>query len=214
MERTAPRASIRILGFLLASIAVTTTSAALESEVAQLLRAQRSGDAAAGRRLFELLYADLRALARRRLALERRDHTLAPTSLVHEVFLRLDRTTLDCEDRRAYLALAAGVMKRILIDSARRRCHREDLPAQALEPASSHRPLLEQRVLALECAMERLERVDPQLSRVVELRFFLGLEVDAVARVLDMSTASVQRDWRSARAFLLRAIETEDRDEH
>jgi RNA polymerase sigma factor (TIGR02999 family) len=192
---------------------VTTTTSALENEVVLLLHAHRAGDAAAGRRLFELLYADLRALARRRIALERRDHTLAPTSLVHEVFLRLDRASLDCEDRRDYLALAASVMKRILIDSARHRSHREDLPARALEPAGSLRPQLEQRVLALERAMERLERVDPQLARVVELRFFLGLEIDAVARTLGISTASVQRDWRSARAFLLRAIETEDQDE-
>lgn len=191
---------------------MTTTSSALENEVVLLLHAHRSGDAAAGRRLFELLYADLRNLARRRLALERRDHTLAPTSLVHEVFLRLDRAALGCEDRRDYLALAAGVMKRILIDSARRRCQRQDLPAR-VEPAGPLRPPLEQRVLALERAMERLERVDPELARVVELRFFLGLEVEEVARTLGISTASVQRDWRSARAFLLRAIETEERDE-
>jgi RNA polymerase sigma-70 factor, ECF subfamily len=211
-KRAAPRAAIRFPGILLASPAVTTTASALENEVVLLLQAHRAGDAAASRRLFELLYADLRALARRRLALERRDHTLAPTSLVHEVFLRLDRAALDCEDRRDYLALAAGVMRRILIDSARRRCQREDLPARARESESALHPLLERRVLALECAMERLERVDPQLARVVELRFFLGLEVDAVARTLGISTASVQRDWRSARAFLLRAIETEDQD--
>jgi RNA polymerase sigma factor (TIGR02999 family) len=192
---------------------VSTTTSAREHEVVRLLHAHRAGDTAAGRRLFELLYADLRALARRRLALERRDHTLAPTSLVHEVFLRLDRAALGCEDRRDYLALAAGVMQRILIDSARRRCRREDLAARALEPAGSPPLLLERRVLALECAMERLERVDPQLARVVELRFFLGLEVDAVARTLGISTASVQRDWRSARAFLLRAIDAQDRDE-
>jgi RNA polymerase sigma factor (TIGR02999 family) len=212
-KRAAPRAAIRFPGILLASTAVTTTSSALENEVVLLLHAHRSGDAAAGRRLFELLYADLRNLARSRLARERRDHTLAPTSLVHEVFLRLDRAALDCEDRRDYLALAAGVMQRILIDSARRRCQREDLPARVLESAAPLRPPLEQRVLALERAMERLERVDPELARVVELRFFLGLEVEAVARTLGSSTASVQRDWRSARAFLLRAIETEERDE-
>jgi len=195
--------------------AVATTHSALELEVVALLRARRAGDAAAGRRLFELLYADLRALARRRLGDERGGHTLAPTSLVHEVFLRLERAALECEDRRDYLALAATVMRRILIDSARRRLFREELatldgPAASAAPAAA----LEQRVLSLECALERLERVDPELARVVELRFYLGLEVEDVARTLGSSTASVQRDWRSARAFLKRAIETEESDGH
>jgi RNA polymerase sigma factor (TIGR02999 family) len=179
-----------------------------------LLRARRAGDEAAGRRLFELVYGDLRALARRRLAEERRDHTLAATSLVHEVFLRLDRVVLECEDRRDYLALAATVMKRILIDSARRRLHRADLATGEREMGSAHFATVEQRVLALECAMENLERVDPELARVVELRFFLGLDVETVARTLGTSTASVQRDWRSARAFLKHVIETEENGGH
>lgn len=190
---------------------MTTTTSALEVEVIDLLRARRGGDALAGARLFELLYADLRALARRRLAQERRDHTLVPTSLVHEVFLRLDSLQVDCEDRRDYLALAAAVMKRILIDSARRRLHREDVP-EGHDPGCGVQLGMEQRVLGLECALELLEKVDPQLARVVELRFLLGLEVAEVARTLGISTASVQRDWRSARAFLKRAIETEDRN--
>lgn len=193
---------------------MSTTTSALETEVVALLRARRAGDEAAGRRLFELVYGDLRALARRRLAEERRDHTLAATSLVHEVFLRLDRVVLECEDRRDYLALAATVMKRILIDSARRRLHRADLATGEREMGSAHFATVEQRVLALECAMENLERVDPELARVVELRFFLGLDVETVARTLGTSTASVQRDWRSARAFLKHVIETEENGGH
>jgi RNA polymerase sigma factor (TIGR02999 family) len=192
--------------------AVTTTTSAHEIEVVELLRARRAGDATAGRRLFELLYADLRALARRRLGDERRDHTLAPTSLVHEVFLRLEHASVECEDRRDYLALAAEVMKRILIDSARRRLHREDVSTNAREPLSVTRPSVERRVLALDCALERLQRIDPDLARIVELRFLLGLDVEAVARALERSTASIQRDWRSARAFLKREIEKEDDD--
>jgi RNA polymerase sigma factor (TIGR02999 family) len=191
---------------------LSPTTSAPQVEVTELLRAQRTGDAAAGRRLFELLYAELRALASRRLSQERADHTLVPTSLVHEVFLRLDCRALDCEDRRDYLALAATAMKRILIDSARRRLLREGRPGQEeLLPALPD-AALEQRVLALDCALERLEQVDPQLSRLVELRFLLGLEVEEVARTLGISTAGVQRGWRSARAFLKRAIETEDGD--
>lgn len=189
-----------------------TTTSALEVEVVELLRARRAGDAAAGRRLFELLYGELRALARRRLADERRDHTLVPTSLVHEVFLRLDGVAPDCEDRRDYLALAAAVMKRILIDSARRRLHREDLPVAARDTSGAG-AALEKRVLALEVALERLERADPELARIVELRFLLGLEIEDVARTLGTSTAGVQRDWRSARAFLKRAMEAEECDE-
>lgn len=202
---------------------MTTTTPAREVEVVELLRARRAGDAAAGRRLFELLYGDLRALARRRLGEERLDHTLVPTSLVHEVFLRLERASIDCEDRRDYLALAATVMKRILIDSARRRLHRDELPDTGLEGTGSEGSgsakvraellPLERRVLSLECALERLERVDPELARIVELRFLLGLEIEAVARTVGISTASVQRGWRSARAFLKRAIE-EEHGEH
>lgn len=187
-----------------------TTTALLEGEVAQLLRARRSGDAAADRRLFELLYAELRAMAGRKLAAERRDHTLQATSLVHEVFLRLEGAGVDCQDRRDYLALAAGVMKRILIDSARRRCHREPFGQRSLDATAPFDTSLARRVLALECALERLERVDPALSRLVELRFFLGLDIEQVARAMESSTASVQRDWRSARAFLLCAIEAEE----
>jgi len=191
---------------------LSTTTSALESEVVALLRARRAGDPAAGRRLFELLYSDLRALARRRMGEERRDHTLAATSLVHEVFLRVERSSLDCEDRREFLALAATVMKRILIDSARRRVLREELPLADLVSGAAHVPV-EQRVLSLERAMERLERADPELARVAELRFLLGLDVETAARTLEISTASVQRSWRSARAFLKRAIECEESDE-
>ncbi|MCK6447950.1 MAG: ECF-type sigma factor [Planctomycetes bacterium] len=189
---------------------MSTTTSANEAEVVELLRARRSGDPTAGRRLFELLYAELRGLARRKLGAERRDHTLAPTSLVHEVFLRLEHTSLTCEDRRDYLALAAAVMKRILIDSARRRLHREDVSTNSRESRVQARPIVERRVLALECALERLQGIDPELARVVELRFLLGLDVEAVARLLERSTASIQRDWRSARAFLKREIEKED----
>lgn len=192
---------------------MTTTTSALDADVVELLRARRAGDAAAGRRLFELLYAELRVLARRRLGEERREHTLAPTALVHEVFLRLESATVDCEDRRDYLALAAEVMRRILIDTARRRLHRAKLEPGALEPRGTSEHALERRVLALDCALERLTHVDAELARVVELRFLLGLDVEAVARVLERSTASVQRDWRMARAFLKHAIEAEESDE-
>jgi RNA polymerase sigma factor (TIGR02999 family) len=189
---------------------VSTTTSARENEVVELLRARRGGDESAGARLFELLYAELRAIARRRLSDERSDHTLAPTALVHEVFLRLEQSPIDCEDRREYLALAATVMRRILIDAARRRLHRESLPTDEVVPQSVDVPRLELRVLALECALEHLERVDPELARIVELRFLLGLEIEAVARTMGISTASVQRDWRTARAYLKRAIEAEE----
>lgn len=192
---------------------MSTTTSARENEIVELLRARRSGDESAGTRLFELLYGELRAIARRRLSDEQRDHTLAPTALVHEVFLRLEQSPIDCEDRSEYLALAATVMRRILIDAARRRLHRESLPTDEVVPQSADVPRLELRVLALECALERLERVDPELARIVELRFLLGLEIEAVARTMGTSTASVQRDWRTARAYLKRAIEADENGE-
>jgi RNA polymerase sigma factor (TIGR02999 family) len=183
----------------------TTTS---DEEIVRLLRQSRAGSEPAGRALFERFYRELRAMARQQLARERRGHTLAPTSLVHEVFVRLHGTNLAADDRDQFLRLAATVMRHVLVDSARRR-HRLDA-VQAHAPAAGG-TADNDPVLRLEAAMQRLAAIDARLLRVVELRFLVGLDVEETARLLGCSTATVKREWRTARAFLQREIERDDR---
>lgn len=185
----------------------TTTSE--DADLVRLLRQSRAGDEPAGRVLFERFYRELRAMAQQQLARERCGHTLAPTSLVHEVFVRLHGTGLAADDHEHFLRLAATVMRHVLIDSARRRQRRDRLeiaPRAGEVGAAPHEPLLR-----LEAAMQRLEAIDTRLWRVVELRFLAGLDVDETARVLGCATATVKRDWRTARAFLQREIERDER---
>ena len=184
---------------------VTTTS---DEEIVRLLRQNRAGSEPAGRELFERFYRELRAMAQQQLARERCGHTLAPTSLVHEAFVRLHGTNLGADDRDQFLALAATVMRHVLVDSARRRHRRNGVTAQ---PPADPGTTRGDPVLRLEDAMQRLAAIDERLLRVVELRFLVGLEVEETARVLDCSTATVKREWRTARAFLQREIERDDR---
>lgn len=184
----------------------TTTSG--DEEIAQLLRRSRAGSEPAGRILFERFYDELRVMARQQLARERHGHTLAPTSLVHEVFVRLHGTQLDTEDREQFLRLAATVMRHVLVDSARRSHLRHRIDGSAVEMGAGKTK--DDPILRLESAMSRLLTIDPELMRVVELRFLLGLDVEETARVLGRATATVKRDWRAARAFLQREIERDD----
>ena len=185
----------------------TTTSE--DAELERLLRASRGGSERAGRELFQCLYRELRSMARQQLARERRGHTLAPTSLVHEVFVRLHGTDLEDADRAQFLRLVAAVMRNVLIDSARRH-HVRSRIERATPPAAPGCPR-DDLVLRLDAAMQRLGAVDAQLLQVAELRFLVELSVEETARVLGCSTATVKRDWRTARAFLQREIERDER---
>jgi RNA polymerase sigma factor (TIGR02999 family) len=185
-----------------------TTTLPRPAELLQLLRARRAGDAAAGRTLFEGLYAELHALARRRMARERAGHTLGATSLVHEVYLRLEHAGLPELERDEFLRLAAAVMRRILVDSARRKALARRAAAEVEPRAESAAP--EERLLRLDAALEQLAACDPELSRLVELRFLVGLDLDETARVLGLSRTTLKRDWRTARAFLQRHMEGTD----
>ena len=192
----------------------TTTSE--DEEIVRLLRQSRAGSEPAGRVLFERFYRELRAMAQHQLARERHGHTLAPTSLVHEAFVRLHGTNLVADDREQFLRLAATVMRNVLVDSARRRNLRNRV--QASSPAEGPRgdpgrgcQASDDAILRLEAAMQRLLAIDAQLFRVVELRFLVGLDVEETARALGCGSATVKRDWRTARAFLQREIERDDR---
>ena len=166
--------------------------------------------------LAEQLYGELHRLAAVYLRGESPGHTLQPTALVHEAFLRLSSQHVEWQDRAHFLGIAANTMRRILVDHARRRS--ADKRGGALgavtiddnlaSDASDARSPLD--VLVLDDALERLAALDPRAARVVELRFFGGLDVEEVATVLEISPASVKRDWSFARAWLARELRDAD----
>jgi len=174
--------------------------------VTALLLRWRHGDKAALDVLIPLVYQDLRRVARARLRDERSGRSLQTTALVHEVYLRLvDVERLSFEDRTHFFAVAARLMRQILVDHARRRQAAKRggdatmLPLDAVTPTVS--PNLVD-VLALDRALEDLARLEERLCRVVELKFFAGLTIDETAVALEVSPATVERDWAFAKAWL------------
>lgn len=176
-----------------------------------LLQRWSGGDARALDELAPRVYAELHRLARRALARERPGHTLQPTALVHEAYLRLAGRASPHVDRRAdFYAVAAQLMRRILVDHARARLAAkrgggrpgEASAAGAGEGAADHGAGEEVELLALDTALETLGRFDPRLRRLVDLRFFAGLTVPETAAALGVSEATVKRGWRLARAWL------------
>lgn len=175
----------------------------------RLLAAVGHGEAGAADRLLPLVYEELRQLAGRLMAGERSGHTLQPTALLHEAFVRLVEPGVDFADRAHFLRVAARAMRRVLVDHARARAaqkrpqgQRIDLDAAALV-APDDTPGL----LAVDETLAQLAAVDPQLAELVELRFFGGLDNAAIAETLGLSLRAVERGWRTARAFLVRAME-------
>jgi RNA polymerase sigma factor (TIGR02999 family) len=178
-------------------------------EVTLLLGQLGRGDAAAADRLAPLIYAELRGIAARSMSQERPDHTLQATALVHEAFLRLaGQRAADWHNRAQFFAVAARVMRRVLLDHARRRhaakrgCGRK---AALDEVAVVTEHNLDQIVMVDEC-LERLAALDPQQSRIIELHFFTGLTVPEIAHVMGKSPTTIKREWASARAWLLREM--------
>jgi RNA polymerase sigma factor (TIGR02999 family) len=159
-----------------------------------------------------LLYGELRALAADFLRRERSDHTLQPTALVHEAWIRLSaQAGSPWDDRAQFFAIAAQAMRRILIDHARRRrADKRGGGRQRITLASDITPPLDSSgvdLLALDEALDRLAALDARQARVVELRFFAGLTVDEVAEALSVSARTVASEWRLARAWLSRALD-------
>jgi RNA polymerase sigma factor (TIGR02999 family) len=182
-------------------------------DVTALLRAWSQGDAEAGERLVPLVYDELRRQAAIHLRRERRDHTLRPTGLVHEVYLRLVDQREAWQNRTQFFALAARVMRRILVDHARRHLARKRggsrcrVSLDEADGAVAAGPDLE--LMALEQALTELATLDEAKARVVELRFFGGLSLPETAAVLEVSESTVSREWRMARAWLYRRITRE-----
>jgi RNA polymerase sigma factor (TIGR02999 family) len=176
----------------------------------RILRSWQHGDTRAGEVLVPLVYDELRQLAASRLRMERSGHTLQATALVNEAWMRLSRQhEAVWQNRKHFFAIAAQSMRRILVDHARRRqaARRGDGVVHVEADEALAAPLPDDRLIALDEALDRLEALDARQARVVELRFFTGLSVDESARVLDVSPATVKRDWKTARVWLFREME-------
>jgi RNA polymerase sigma factor (TIGR02999 family) len=184
-------------------------------DVTDLLIEWRQGDKAALDRLTPLVYDGIRRIAHRYVQREREGHTLQTTALVNEAYVRLAGSqNIDWQNRAHFFAVTAQVMRRILIDHARRRHYAKhggemqriafDEAIAAAEPGLSQPRAAE--LLALDEALDELAKLDPRKSRVVELRYFGGLSLEETAEVLEVSMMTVRRDWRAAKAFLFRRV--------
>lgn len=192
-------------------------SAVPTEQATRLLLDWSKGNRDAAQGLIPLVYDELRLLARNYLQRERADHTLQATALVHEAYLRLvDQGTTNWQNRAHFFGVAAQLMRRILVDHARR--HRREKRGgewtkvefdEALAPSVSRRLDL----IAVDDALRDLEKLNPQHSQIVELRFFGGMTTEEVAEVLDVSPRTVEREWRMARAWLRREIFGEKSDD-
>ena len=186
-------------------------------EVTQLLLRWRAGDEAALPALLPLVYEELRSLARRHLRHERGSHTLQRTALVHEAFLRIvDQKQVDWESRTQFYGIASQMMRRVLVDHARRRSAAKrgdgaphvDLDVVLQDEGAGLPPGRQAEIdfAAIDDALKRLEALDPQQGKLVELRFFGGLSIKETADVIGVSPATVKREWAIARAWLQREI--------
>jgi RNA polymerase sigma factor (TIGR02999 family) len=180
------------------------------ADVTRLLLAWRGGDAAALDGLIPLVYAELRHIAHRYMRDERRNRSLQTTALVHEAYLRLiDVTRVDWENRTHFFAVSARMMRRILVEAARRRSTDKrggDASHVALDEAVVPAAARGADLLALDEALEQLATLAPRKARVVELRYFGGLSVEETAHVLGVSPETVLRDWRMAKLWLQREL--------
>jgi RNA polymerase sigma factor (TIGR02999 family) len=180
----------------------------VDGDVTRLLGAAGAGDRAALEQLYLQVYGELRRLAESRLRSERAGHTLQPTALVNEAYLRLDPQAATWENRRHFFGAAAQAMRRILVDHARQKlANKRDGGARVtladLDVEAAERDL---DVVAVSDALDVLAVEDPRLSEVVSLRFFAGMSVEETARALEVSPITIKRDWAFARAWLCERI--------
>lgn len=181
-----------------------------QQDVTRLLVDWSNGNQAALENLTPLVYGELRRLASRYLRRERPDHTLQSTALVHEAYMRLiDQRNVRWQNRAHFFGVAAQLIRRILVDHARSRMAAKRGAAVcklSLDEAIETPGARDLDLAALDDALNALARIDPQQSRIVELRFFTGLSIDETAEVLHVSPATVKRDWTTAKAWLFREI--------
>ena len=187
-----------------------------DNNVTRLLHAWREGNLAARDELMPLVYDELRRRAAAYLRRERGGHTLQPTALVHEAYLRMVDQRASWRNRSQFFGVAAEMMRRILVDRARARraAKRSGQWARVtLDEAVAVTRSSDVDVLDLDAALTRLAALDPRKSRIAELRFFGGLSLQETGEVLEVSVATVERDWQFARAWLYDALSSPPRDE-
>ena len=180
-----------------------------DKDITVLLDRARAGDASALERLMPQVYHELRALAHRHLQREPAGHTLSTTALVHEAYLRLSHSDAGWPDRRHFFAYAATLMRNILVDYARRRGSEKrggGIVVVELDQADVKVDALAADVVALDAALIQLEQAEPDLARLVEMRFFAGMSLEEIGDLMGRSLRSLDRDWRKARAFLHQAM--------
>ena len=180
------------------------------AEVTEILEAVSAGDRTSAAKLMDLVYDDMRKLARKYLAGPTPDHTLAPTAVVHEAFIKLiDQKRVDWRGRSHFFAAGAKAMRQILVDYARKRVSlkrggdRQRIP---IGPDVAISPKKDEDVLALNEALEELAKVDEQLARIVELRFFGGMTNAEVAEALGIAERTVKKKWTATRLWLRRYL--------
>ena len=187
------------------------------SDLSALLKAWGSGDLAARDQLMPVVYAELRRRARAYLRRERASHTLQPTALVHEAYLRLiKQDRIAWENRAQFYGIAAQMMRRILVDHARahRMAKRSGQWARvSLADVAAAQQAPDVDVLDLHAALEELAGFDPRKSQIAELRFFGGLSLEETGHVLDISIATVEREWQAARAWLYSRLKGSRQDD-
>lgn len=186
-----------------------------QEDITATLLEMSAGDENAAAKLLPYVYDELRRLAASYLSRERPDHTLQPTALVHEAYLRLiDQTRADWKNRAHFCAVASEMMRRILVDHARKH-HAAKRGGNetriSLDEAISFPRDLEIEVMAVDEALMDLSRLDPQQGKVVELRFFGGLTLDETAEVMAISRSTVQREWNMAKSFLYNQLNKQNR---
>lgn len=190
------------------------------SDVTQILNALQNGDPEAAEKLLPLVYEELRRLAAAKLAQERPGQTLQPTALVHEAYLRLVQGDGDphWNGRAHFFGAAAEAMRRVLVESARKKfslkrggqLQRQDADLEAIGSALDS-AVQSEHMLQIDCAVEALEKVNPDIAKLVKMRYFLGLSMEECAATLNVSTRTAHRQWAYAKAFLRAQIEEDNR---
>jgi RNA polymerase sigma-70 factor (ECF subfamily) len=176
-----------------------------QGEVTLLLKAMQSGDPTASEKLLPLVYEELHRLAASYMRRERPNHTLQPTALINETYLRLTGDTINWQNRAHFVGVAANIMRRVLVDHAR--AHKAGIRGGNLQRVEFEEGIAISRersteMLLLDEALNKLEEVNPRQAKVVELRYFGGLSVEEIAAILNIGPRSVEREWALARVWL------------
>ncbi|HEX4155497.1 MAG TPA: sigma-70 family RNA polymerase sigma factor [Acidobacteriaceae bacterium] len=187
-----------------------------KGQATELLKALRAGDSAAAERLLPLVYSELHRVANAYMRRERPDHTLQPTALINEAYMRLIREDVDWNSRAHFIGFAAHVMRRVLVDYARTR-HAErrggGLERVELREELAILPERLEELTLLDDALSRLEKREPRQARVVELRYFGGLSIEQIASVLGIGPRTIKRDWALARIWLFEELRPESKEQ-